>query len=425
MSSPRSALEAVFVSRVIKFFSLFALSAVAAVLVACGGGGGEAVSADEDPQAVLERAFSDESAVNSAKIDAKMTIDVEGEEAGKVELGVNGAVENAGEEAPDTDLNVSIDGDIDGEKIEFEAGAVLTAEAGFVRLEGETYQIDPGMYEQVRGQIAQQTGDAEADEDSTNGGLFGSLDAQAFLTDVSNEGTEDVEGVETVKISGTVDTDKALAEAESFLGSADTLQGLGMGAPGTEEFGEVKEALGNVDFSIYVGSDDGVIRKMEFEAPVNPPDSDNSGSFSVSITLADVNEPQDIKAPSDAKPFDELIAAIGEGALSGLGLDGFNDLGQLGGGSSPFDQLEGLFGGGSDSGKSGGNSGGTSADGAKSGGDANESAAELDQILEDASAEVDQALEGMPELEGAKEALDCIQKAKTVDEISACEELVK
>lgn len=399
-------------SRVIKFLALVALAVAAAVLVACGGGS-DAVSADEDPTAVLERAFSDESAVNSAKIDAKVTIEVEGEDAGNLEIGVKGAVDNAEQQAPDTDLTLTVGGDMGGEDIDFEAGAVMTPQAGYVRLDGETYQIDPGMYEQVRGQIAQQTGGAEKDAEAGNGGLFGSLDAQAFLADVTNEGTEDVEGVETVKISGTVDTDKALAEAESFLNSADTLQGLGVGTPGTEEFEEVKQALGNVDFNIYVGSDDGVIRKMEFQAPVDPADSDNSGTFAVSITLADVNKEQDITEPSDAKPFDELIAVIGEGALKELGFEGFNDLGQLGQGSSPFDQLEKLLGGDDSGGK-----------GAKSDGSGG-AAAQLDKALKDASAELDQALEGMPDMDNAKEAFACIRKAKTVEEISACEELVK
>lgn len=407
--------------------SLIAIAALAGFLAACGGGNGE-VSADQDPQAVLERAFSNESAVESAKIDAAMTIEIEGDEAGTVELGLKGAVENASQEAPDMDLTVSIDGDVDGESVDFEAGAILTAEAGAVRLGGDTYQIDPGMYEQIRGQIAQQTGDQKQEgEEAKGGGLFGSIDAEAFLTDVTNEGNEDVEGVETVKISGTVDTDKALAEFESFLGSADALQGLGVEAPGSNEIEEVRGALGNVDFSIYVGSDDGIIRKMDFSAPVDPPDSDSSGSFSVSITLADVNEDQEISVPANTKPFDELIAAIGEGALKGLGIEGFNDLGQLGGGSSPFDRLGDLLGG-SDNKANGGNSADGGANGAANRGaddGAGDAKAQLEGILGDAEKQVNEALKGMPQVENAGEALDCIQNAKSVDELKACEELVR
>lgn len=403
-------------------FTLIAIAALAGLLAACGGGDGE-VSADEDPQAVLEKAFSNESAVKSAKIDAVTTIDIEGEEAGKIEFAVNGAIDNANQQAPDLDLTVKIDGEVDGDNVDFEAGAVMTATEGVVRLDGQNYEIDPGMYEQIRGQISQQAGG----EDAENGGLFGSVDAEAFLNDVSNEGTEDVEGVETVKISGTVDTEKALAEFDAFLSSADTLQGLGVEAPGSNEIEELRQALGNVDFSIYVGSDDGIIRKLEFSAPVNPPDSASSGSFTVSVTLADVNEPQEITPPADTKPFDELIAAIGSGALSELGIDGFNDLGQLGGkGSSPFDRLGDLLdGSGKKGGKSGGSGGGGAADSGNSGGAASEARAQLEDALSEAEDQVNEAMEGMPEMEKAKEALDCIQKAKTVDEISACEELVK
>lgn len=401
-------------SRVRNIFSLFIFAAVAAFLVACGGGGDSVVSADEDPQAVLERAFSNESAVESAKVDASVTIEVDGEKGGEIGIGVTGAVANAGADAPDSDLTVSLDGDIDGEEIDFEAGAILTPDAGFIRLGGETYKIDPGMYEQIRGQVAQQT---QGDDANADGGLFGSLDPEAFLDDVSNEGTEDVEGVETVKISGTVDTEKALAEFQSFMDSADQLQGLGMDAPGTKEFEEVREALGDVDFSIYVGSEDGIVRKMEFTAPVDPPDGDSSGNFSVSVTLADVNEEQDITAPADAKPFDELIAAIGNGALSDLGIDGFNDLGQLGGsGESPFDQLGDLLGGGS-------GSGGKASGGSGDSGNGGKDAAQVQESLDAASEKIDEALSNIPE--GAKEAVDCAQNAKSVEDLSKCEELVK
>lgn len=394
-----------------KIFTLIAIVAlVAASFAACGSD--DAVNADSDPQAVLERAFSDESAVESAKIDAVLTIEIEGDESGAIEAAVTGAVENASAQAPDTDLTLTLDGDVAGEEVDFEGGVVLTAKDGFVTLDGETYKIDPGMYEQVRGQIAQQTGDRQPG----SGGLFGSLDGEAFLTDVSNEGKEEVEGVETVKISGTVDTDKALAEFEAFMNSADTLQGLGVNAPGSDQVKELRQALGDVDFSIYVGTEDGIIRKMEFSAPVDPPDSDSSGSFSISVTLADVNEPQNIAGPADAKPFDELIAAIGEGALSGIGIEGFNDLGQLGGqGSGPLDRLNELLDGSGGGGKSGPKESGGSG-GAKG---------RVQQALKEAEEQVNKALEDSPALEQASDALDCIEKAKTVEDIQACEELVK
>jgi hypothetical protein len=413
MSCQMNRPEALLVSRVRNFFALIFIAALPAFLVACGGGGGDAVSSDSDPREVLEKAFSQESAVNSAKIDASMTIKVDGDKGGEMNIGVNGALANAGGDTPDTDIDFKVDGELDGESIDFKAGAVLLPDSGFVKLDGETYEIDPGMYEQIRGQVAQQTKDQEAGE---NGGLFGSLDPEAFLENVSNEGTEDVEGVETVKISGTVDTEKAMAEFESFMDSADQLQGLGMEAPGSKEFEEVSEALGDVDFTIYVGTDDAIIRKMEYSAPVNPPDEDTSGSFSVSITLTDVNEDQEISAPADAKPFDELIAAIGDGALGDLGVDGFNDLGQLGGdGGSPFDQLNDLLGGSDDSkgGKkkqSGGSSGGPSAD-------------QVQDAIDQAQAEVEKAMENVPDQ--AKQAIECAQKAKSVEDLNKCEELVR
>ena len=48
--------------------------------------------------------------------------------------------------------------------------------------------------------------------------------------------------------------------------------------------------------------------------------SDTSGTVAFDASITDLNEDQDISAPSDAKPFDDLLGQLG--ALGALGSGG-------------------------------------------------------------------------------------------------------
>jgi hypothetical protein len=55
-----------------------------------------------------------------------------------------------------------------------------------------------------------------------------------------------------------------------------------------------------------------------------------------SVTLSDVNEPQTISAPSDAKPITDLLSQFGIGAAGPLGSLGGGSVGGGGGPSAAY-----------------------------------------------------------------------------------------
>lgn len=374
-----------------------ALVFTGAVFTACGSD--EEVTTDADPQAVLERTFGPESAVESAQLDLEIDLQMEGDEGGDVTVEVSGPVAEAESDLPEMDLELGIEGEQDGEQLDFQGGLTMTGEQGFITLDGETYELDQSLMGQIRSQGAE-AGAEEGEGEEEARGLFGDLDPESFLTDLSNEGTEDVAGAETIHVSGSVDTSAAVSELEEITAGAAGLQGIGLDVPGASELREVEETIGDVTFDIYTGAEDELLRRMQFSVPV---EGEQSGSMQVTLTLSDVNESQEIAAPENARPFMDLVSAIGSGALEGLGIEDLGDLTELG-------DLGG-FGGGAQGGGDGADAGGAG-DGSGAGADTGGAGPQ----------DLQQALEGLP---NSEEVIECIQNAQSASDVVECEELVR
>ena len=90
---------------------------------------------------------------------------------------------------------------------------------------------------------------------------------------------------------------------------------------------------------VYTGESDHLLRKLAVTLDIAPPSGAASGVSEVkldfSLTINDVNQPQTITAPQNAKPLSDLT-----GQLGGLGLS----LGGLGSGSSSSGSSSGSLG---------------------------------------------------------------------------------
>jgi hypothetical protein len=139
---------------------------------------------------------------------------------------------------------------------------------------------------------------------------------------VTNEGSEDVDGTETIHISGTPDVAKILEDAQR-------LDPTGRAA-GAGDANQLADAVESASVDVYTGADDKILRKLDLSISLaDPGGSGQTVSLDLSIGLSDVNEEQTIEAPADAKPLDDLIPG-GLGALGGLG-GGGTGLGDIGG----------------------------------------------------------------------------------------------
>ena len=94
-----------------------------------------------------------------------------------------------------------------------------------------------------------------------------------------------------------------------------------------EEKQQTADAVERLDVEIYTGADDRILRRLVVDVGLRAPEGEaQAGAQSVDIRfdlqLLDVNEDQDIEAPSGAKPFKELVAQLEGLGLGNLGLGG-------------------------------------------------------------------------------------------------------
>jgi hypothetical protein len=306
----------------------------AAVFAGCGGGGG-----DEDPQEVLDETFSNDQTVNSGVLDLSLSASAEGDEGGNIDASLSGPFQGDEQqegEFPQFDLTVSASGEGEGQEFDFEGGLIATSDQAFVSYQDNTYEVPAAFFNQLKQASAQAQQQAQQSDSEDAGAVFEQLgiDPSGWLTNLENEGDEDVEGTETIHIHGDADVSAIL---DDFQGIAER---AGEAAIDPDEVTEVEDSIDEASIDVYSGKDDRILRRLDVNLGISPEDTD-SGVDSVdvefSLTLSDVNQDQTIEAPSDAQPFSGLEQELGlppgilEGALSG----------QLGGG------ISGLGGGGS------------------------------------------------------------------------------
>lgn len=337
-----------------RIFALFAATlALAAALAACGGSSG---GSDEDPQKVVENATLE--GVESGNLDLSLGITSAGKDGGDVDVSLSGPFQSKGgkESLPELSLTAKASGAVKGEDVDFEGGLTVLADRAYVNYKGTEYEVDPttfsfvkSSFEQAQQGSGKESGSADvgACQEAAAGMKFGD-----FVDNLENEGSADVDGTSTTKVSGDVDAAGAIdALIELSKNPACSAQLEAAGPLPIDELEEAKSevasAVKKAHAEIYVGDDD-IVRKLVAELSIEPKGSGESVEVELEMTLSGVNEDQQISAPSKAKPLDGLFrqlgvnplelleVAQGEGGFEGL-LEGLlEDAGgpSAGGGSS-------------------------------------------------------------------------------------------
>jgi hypothetical protein len=342
----------------IRFAALFAtVAALAVVLAACGGGGG---SSDEDPQSVIDNATL--AGVESGNIDLQLGIKSTGDEGGNFKLSLSGPFQAGPKgQLPQLGFDVKANGDVGGEAIDFDGGLTLLSDRAFVGYKGTEYEVDPTTFGFVKSafeQAQQQGGESAEGEAAGCQEAASDLEVKQFVDNLENEGSADVDGTETTKVSGDLDVEGAInAIIELTKNPACSSQ---LEAAGPLPLGELEEAKSEITSAVkkahadvYVG-DDNIVRKLAAELTVEPKGGDEKVEIEFEISLGEVNEEQEISAPANAKPLEGLFQELGVNPLELLEA-------ASGEGGGLGSVLEGLSGG-EESGSSGG-SGGSSGGG--------------------------------------------------------------
>jgi len=376
-----------------RILALFAtLAAVAGLLAACGGSSDDSDSSGDDPQKVLENAGLE--GVESGAIDMSLGVTAEGDEGGEVEVNLSGPFEmGAKGELPQLALSAEADGSAGGEDLNFEGGLTLLTDRGFVEYEGDAYEIDPTTFGFLKSALEQaqqsegESGDITACQQAAEGIKF-----SRFADQLTNEGSADVDGTPTTKVSGELSVSggvDALIELTEDPACSSQLEAAGPLPLGEleEAKGELSKAIKKAHVDIYVGDDD-IVRKMDAELTIAPPGAeDEKVELEMELTLSGVNEEQSFETPSDAKPLEGLFKQLDVNPLELLeagqeeGIEGL---------------LEGLLGGSLPGGSS---SGGSSSGGSSSGGVAGSAA--------------------------QKEYVECLQESKSPADLQKCATLIE
>jgi len=342
--------------------SLFACAllalAVPAAIAGCGGGDSGA-----DPQEVVDATLNNDAKISSGVLD--LSIEASAGETGNFTASLSGPFQGEADDPtvfPQLDLTASASGEGGGQSIDFEGGLVVTQDNAFVEYQGEAYEVGTETFTQFKEAAetsAGQADDAEGEDAAASfkesceqaveaqGGDASACDFDlgGWFTDLTNEGTEDVEGAETVHISGSVDVGQLVED----------VAGIAQSIPGAEQqvdqaqLDQIQEAVSEASFDLFSGTEDDLLRRLDLNLVIDPsaiagaaPVPVESLDFGFSLAFGDVNQEQSIEGPSDARPIDELLGEVG---LGGLPLGG---LGGLGGGSgdSGLEDLGGGTGGG-------------------------------------------------------------------------------
>jgi hypothetical protein len=300
-----------------------------------GGGGGK------DANTLLVNTFQpsgDSSKIKSGTID----IEIEGELSG-------GAINASGKASAVIKLNEAKDGAIPefsaavkvkgeqkgGGKVDLDAGGTYTDNRFYVSYDGDNYDVGEELskraVDSLKAAISQTNSSSTEQQDMI--GKLG-LEPQTWLTNPKVDGEEKVGDVDAYKISGEVNV-KALVP--DILDAAKKAQSLAGSAGSVAKVPEVTDAqldaaakqIKTLDVAIWTGKDDNILRKLEVDLEIEGTKGDKVGG-TVSLTLTDVNEQQDIKAPSDTKPITDLMPKLGGlfQAAAGVGSSGAGTVSQ-------------------------------------------------------------------------------------------------
>jgi len=294
-------------------FMLFA----ALALASCGGGDDQ-----EDVQDLLNRAFSQSMQSADLKADAELELNGSPTLERPVRLTATGPFRANDGKLPSTDLELKIGSDGGGQTVT--TGFLSTGDRAFVKFQ-DVYYEEPAS--QVR-----RANRAFARRKNRRSSLSAlGLNPRTWLADAEDQGEEDVAGVKTRQVSGTLDVDAVLHDLNTFVRRSGGAIGgaTGQTAPqplSAADIARIGQIVKDPTFHVYVGEDDDIIRRVSARIDFEVPKTSraalggiDSGSLQFEIEFSNVNGDQEIEAPAKARPLSELTTTLGGAALPGLG----------------------------------------------------------------------------------------------------------
>ena len=297
-----------------RFAAVLLPALLVSVLVAgCGGDDSEEV-AD-----LLDKAFQTPIGSADMTLDIEVQLDGVEELQDPIEVNLTGPYESGGDkQIPSVDWDITVS----AQNQSFNANVTSTGDRAFVGFQGTNYEVSQQTVAALNQSLAANAGD----EDGRDLSDFG-VNARDWIVDASDEGDEDVAGVETTHASGKLDVSAVLEDLNTIVQEAAKLGGqVGQAAPPEltdEQKGQIEDVVEDPSFDAYVGNDDNRIHRLSADVDFDVPEDAREqagglegGRVSFSIEFANVGSPEEISVPEDARPISELTQQI-QGLIGG------------------------------------------------------------------------------------------------------------
>jgi hypothetical protein len=285
---------------------------IPAAVAGCGGGDGN----DEDPNQVLQETFNNDTKITSGNVAIDLSGSAEGTQSGSLTATVEGPFQTDEKNPnafPQLDLTVKTSGSGAGESFNFDGGLVATEDNAFVDYQGQAYEVGSALFNRFAQSYEESQRKAQNEEGQGDQSLaeqFG-VDPKSWLTNVSNEGTTDVDGTETIHIHGDANVPQIISDVQKIAQQS----GGDDASLSQTDVDQIESAIKTASIDVYSGTTDKLLRKLALALTIEPPEGTDSEVSSVdanfSVTLSSVNEPQTITAPSGAKPLSDLLRQFG------------------------------------------------------------------------------------------------------------------
>jgi hypothetical protein len=311
------------------YCALLAL-ACGALLGACGADEGDR---NADAKRVLEQTFSaSTSAIETGRLDARLTLAPEGLLAlgGPISLRLTGPfAAPAGGELPRLDFAIAAT----LANQNFSAGAISTGTKAFVELDGRAYAIDDAFVRELR------SGSGSKPKPKAGLQALG-VDPLRWINDPVTKANERVAGVDTVRVSGTVNVGRLLEDLDKLLTKAGGSGGASgdLLTPALRK--QIADAVDRAAIDVWSGASDKLLRQLAVaidfafkDGKPSPISGLDAGKLRLRLRLHDVNKTVvKITAPKRARALSELTGGGLGNFLRGIGVgltggQGSSDLG--------------------------------------------------------------------------------------------------
>ena len=295
--------------------------ALAFVLSSCGG------SSSPNAQSLVNDSFSARSTINSAQVDLALAVSGSGSSSSSkpLSLHLSGPFQsNAENKFPSFSLQLRLTAS--GHALA--AGATSTGSALYVQLGGTWFSIPQSTFNTLEQSYAQATQSASTAKARSTFASLG-IEPSHWISEPTNAGTATIGGVQTYHLTASVNVPGLLSDV-SKLSSSGSSVGLtalpGAGSLSPTAISELGKSVHSAHVDIYTGKSDHILRRLDLTASLTSTPQTKaalgglaSATITLSLQFSGINQPQTISAPSNPKPFSQLLPALQQltGALGG------------------------------------------------------------------------------------------------------------